>query len=138
MSFVSGPKFRTMATLKLFLRINALFSGGSGLLLILFHGPLARLFEVPMQSPFWIIGIGLLLFAALVGLASTQERTRIPLIKSIILMDLLWVLGSSGILIASPFGISGSGHLLIGVVALIVLSLALGQASGTKRYCSMG
>ncbi|HPM32451.1 MAG TPA: hypothetical protein PLJ60_19105 [Chryseolinea sp.] len=46
------------------LRINALFSGISGSVLILFQSRIAHLFEIERSTVFWIIGVALIFFAS--------------------------------------------------------------------------
>ena len=115
-----------MNTLQKILMGNALFSFISGVAMIVFYSSLAHIFEVPNEAPFLILGIGILLFSAFVFWV--VKRLRSHFVLSIIVMDLLWVLGSLVLLLWRPFSISATGQLLIGVAALIVLSFALAQS----------
>lgn len=116
---------------------NALFSLISGLVLLVFCSSLAHIFEVHNEAPFRLLGIGILLFSVFVFWVVKRQNTKLAI--SIIIMDLLWVLGSLLLVIWRPFSISATGQLLIGVAALIVLIFAiaqwkaLGQLTGAGR-----
>lgn len=115
-----------MSKLQKFLWGNALFSLTSGLVLIIWAKSLSHIFEVPASMPFWITGLALLGFAAWVlAVARWQNHAAI---RSVILQDLAWVLASGIILIMKPWGISESGHQIIGLVAVLVLFFGLGQS----------
>lgn len=113
------------------LSINALFSGLSGLSLLLFHWTLANFFGIQSATPFLVIGIALVFFALTILF---EIRRQNPLaILWIITQDMLWVVGSLYILLFSPFDISKSGHFAIAVVAIIVLLMALNQSSALAQ-----
>jgi ribosome-associated toxin RatA of RatAB toxin-antitoxin module len=113
------------------LKINALFSGVSGLTLVLFHQSIATLFDVELNSPFWMIGIGLIIFAGSILFEIRRQNTLGVL--WIIIQDMVWVVASIYLLVANPFSISMIGNLTIALVAAIVLVLAINQASALSR-----
>ena len=124
-----------MNILQTSLKSNAAFSLLSGFLLIVIHGKIAQLFGVSNATVFWVIGIGLVLFAATVYWESIKLR---PLqVFSIIVQDLIWVIASIILLIFNPFQISFWGNVLIAVVALIVFIFALAQSSGLSKMDSV-
>ncbi len=112
------------------LLINAVFSGISGLTLILFHNSTAKIFQLKNNSIFWIIGIVLLYFMTTIFYEiKTQRKIAI---QWIIFQDFLWVIASLVILITNPFQISYTGNVIIGIIALIVLFMGLNQFLALK------
>ena len=108
------------------LRTNALFSGLSGSIAILFHRRIAQWFGTDNISVFWIIGIALLYFTATI---TYEIFKQIPLaVWWIIIQDALWVLGSIVLLIWDPFELSKIGNYLIAIVATIVFYMGVIQA----------
>ena len=111
--------------------INALFSGVSGIILITFHSAIASLFSVENTSVFWIIGIALIYFTATI-LFEWKRQKQIGILL-IIAQDILWVFGSLILLIFQPFTISTNGNWVIGIIAFIVLLMAINQSYALKR-----
>ncbi len=107
------------------LGINAIFSGTSGLGLILFHNTIANIFEVVNSSIFWIIGAGLILFATTI--VYEIRKQRLLAILWIIIQDFIWVVGSAILLFIQPFNISSTGNNMIMTVALVVFFMAINQ-----------
>ena len=108
------------------LSINAIFSGVTGLGLILFHKSIANLFNIGESSIFWIVGIGLVFFALTIILEIKKQR-RLAIIW-IIIQDFIWVIGSVILLILRPFNISNTGNNTIAIIALVVLFMAINQS----------
>ena len=106
------------------LRLNALFSGVSGLALITFNKTMADLFGVN-ASAFWIIGLTLIFFTITI-IYEIKKQRRLAVLW-IITQDFIWVIGSLFILLASPFGITKTGHFFIVVIAFIVLLMGINQ-----------
>ncbi len=120
-----------MNPLQTSLGINALFSGISGTVLIIFHHQLAQLFGIENNTVFWMIGIALLFFALTIGYEIIKQR---PLaVLWIIVQDFLWVLGSGILLVLHPFAISPTGNVLIGIAAFIVLLMGFNQSRALAR-----
>ena len=113
------------------LSINAIFSGISGLGLILFHKSIAKLFNIDQSNIFWIIGIGLVFFALTI-LYEIKKQRQLAVVW-IIVQDFIWVIASSILLILKPFNISSSGNNAIAIVALIVFIMALNQSSALAQ-----
>ncbi len=105
---------------------NALFSGVSGTLLLVFHAQLADLFSLENSTAFWIIGIALLYFTATIVYEIKMQGPRAVL--WIIAQDFLWVIASLVLLVWNPFLISFAGNLIIALVALGVLLMAINQS----------
>lgn len=114
------------------LKANALFSLVSGLVLILFPEDTAIKMNLTNNLPLVIIGLGLILFAAIILFISYKKSLNYQFVKSIILQDLLWVLGSIILLIVMPFGISVWGNILISLIAVIVFCFAFLQYKYSK------
>ena len=113
------------------LRVNAIFSGISGITAIVFHQSIAHIFELEQGNIFWIIGIALLYFSATIILEINKQR-RLPIIW-IIIQDFIWVIASAVILLFQPFVISALGNYTIAGTALIVLFMAIIQAKALAQ-----
>lgn len=120
--------------LRLALLANAAFSALSGVAFALFAVPLAS-FVSPGAPPtdFLVVGIGLLLFAMLVGLLGRRARPDPWLALWVSAADLGWVLGSTLLLGLAWHHLAPGGVALIAGVAVIVLSFALAQLRGIGR-----
>ena len=123
-----------MITLKNVLLINALSSGATGLLLLAAPDALSQLFDVSGHAPFWVTGLFLVVFAALVYYASSRKTLGRSLVKVIIYLDLLWVLGSVLLVWLQGTTISWWGNGLILGVALWVAAMAYLQQAGLRRF----
>ncbi len=108
------------------LGINFLFSGISGLGLIVFHKSIANLFGIEQNYIFWMIGIGLIFFALTI-LYEVKKQRRLA-VQWIVIQDFIWVVGSAILLILKPFNISNTGNNLITIVAIIVFLMAISQS----------
>lgn len=113
--------------------VNALSSGATGLLLILFPGYTASLFDAATQRPFIGVGIFLLVFALLVFIQSRKNPISKAWVKFIIALDIIWVLESLIIVFPKMFGFSSVGYILIAAVALWVAVMAFLQVKGLKQ-----
>lgn len=110
---------------------NAVFSGTSGLILLLFQHSIARLFGVENTTIFEVTGLLLLFFAGTI-LYEARKQRRLG-VWWIITQDILWVIGSAILLILQPFAITATGNIVIAIIALIVLLLAVMQTIGLKE-----
>lgn len=122
-----------MIRLKTVLLVNALSSGATGLLLILFQSSVAELFGTSRQWPFVAAGIFLLLFSILVFVQSRKTTPGKGWVKFIIALDVLWVVESAIILLPQLFGLTTIGYFLIGAVAVWVALMAVLQIKGLKE-----
>jgi len=107
------------------LGINAVFSGLSGILIIILRNQLANLFGIGSATPFLITGIVLVFFSVTIIFEIKRQNTAA--ILWIIVQDMLWVIGSILILLLDPFGISTTGNYIILAVAIIVFLMAVHQ-----------
>ncbi len=122
-----------MNNLKRALTANALFSGTSATVALVFANEVAFWRGVPNAWMLRFIGIGLSVFCIGLTLLIRQARPNPKLAWTIVFQDLLWVLGSSLILLFPPADFSVGGKLLIAVIALIVGLLALWQIMALRK-----
>ncbi len=108
------------------LRINALFSSVSGILLVAGNKYIAHLFDTSNTAVFWAIGAALIFFSAII--IFEIRRQNLLGILAIIIQDFIWVLGSIILLITQPFAISSTGNTMIAIVAVVVLLIGINQA----------
>ena len=117
---------------------NAAFSFACALGAALRSDPLAEalftietiVFDKSAPRALFELGIMLALFAALVAFAGTRERVSRATVRAIIIGDLLWVIGSAGVLILAPDVLTGTGVWVVGLIAFGVLVFALAQGIG--------
>lgn len=105
---------------------NAIFSGLSGIVLVVFNKLIARLFDTANTTVFWIIGLALIFFAATIIYEMKRQKPIGVLL--IIIQDFVWVIGSIVLLIFQPFEISITGNVIIALVAFVVLFMGINQA----------
>ncbi|MEO9953783.1 hypothetical protein [Nonlabens sp.] len=121
-----------MKALQKALKLNAIFSGTSGIVLILLHIQISKVFGTSNSTVFWIVGIALIYFALSIWYECIKVRKMA--ILWIIIQDYLWVMGSLILVVFDPFEISFLGHLLVLSIALIVLYMAINQHLELKKY----
>ncbi|MCP4440639.1 MAG: hypothetical protein GY810_16965 [Aureispira sp.] len=109
---------------------NALFSIVSGLLIVIESNYLQELFGITF--PFWLIGAGLLPFAAWILWIVRQEKIDQKQTKAVILADIMWVGGSIALLLMN-LGITNIGNWIIGGLAIVVADFALLQSIGLRK-----
>lgn len=112
---------------------NALFSIISGLVIIVENSYLQDLFG--LVFPFWLIGAGLLPFAAWIVWIVRQENIDQQQVKMVVLADLMWV-GGSVLLLITNLGITSIGNWIIAGLAVIVADFALLQSIGLRKLNS--
>jgi len=116
------------------LRLNAIFSGLSGITLIALNKHLANLFETPNTIVFVIIGIVLLFFTTTVFYEIIKQR---PIaILWIIVQDFLWVASSIILVAIDPFEISKTGNSVIAIIAFVVLFMGINQSKALAQIDS--
>jgi len=111
--------------------INAVFSGISGLGLILFHKSIANLFNIDQSNILWMIGIGLVFFALTI-LYEVKKQRRLAILW-IIIQDFIWIICSAIILILQPFNLSSAGNNSIAIIALVVFFMAVNQSTALAQ-----
>ena len=115
-----------MNKLQTALKVNAIFSGISGIVLIILNHQIAKIFRTENNTIFWIIGLALVFFAITIIVEIVKQRSLA--ILWIIIQDFIWIIGSIFLLVSNIFPITTTGLIIIGIVALIVLFMGLNQA----------
>lgn len=120
-----------MNKLQTTLKLNAIFSAISGIVLIVLNYQVAKLFGTENNTIFWIIGLALVFFAVTIIVEILKQRSLA--ILWIIIQDFLWVIGSILLLVLNLLPISPTGLIIIGLVALIVLFMGFYQAKALAK-----
>jgi len=115
------------------LKSNALFSLMSGMGLIGFHEKVGQVMNISDTFVLQLIGIGLLLFVALLLYSAFRKKLDIRQVKFIIIQDWAWVIGSIVLVIFDPLEISPIGNVLIAVMAAVVALLAILQMKALSK-----
>ncbi len=105
---------------------NVIFSGISGITLMLLNKQIADLFGITNNTVFRVIGLVLLYFALTIGYEVAKQR-RLAILW-IIIQDFLWVAGSLILVLFNPFQITQTGNIIIGSIAVLVLVIGIHQA----------
>lgn len=121
-----------MMTLRNVLRVNALSSGATGLLLAIFPGVFSSLFEVNSTAPFFGVGAFLIAFSIVVGIVSFRPSLDRTAVMGITLADAIWVVASI-VLVMAPVTMSAYGTLIILAVAGWVFMMAVLQYRGVRE-----
>ena len=116
--------------LSLVLKANAIFSIVNGFAMLFFSKPIANFMGIDYPQILLGVGVGLILFGALVYKTASDTNISEKMVKFIIIQDWIWVAGSALLILTQAFGINRVGFILIGVVALIVADFAFFQ----QRY----
>lgn len=127
----------TTRTARAFLALNAAFSVLSGAALIIMAGVISgAIFAAPAD---WVplglrlLGAGLLIFALDVWIMARNRFIRKKGVLLIVVADLVWLLASALLLLFGSQLLTGTGMLLIGVVAAFVAVFAIGQFIGAGK-----
>lgn len=122
-----------MSLVRIALHSNALFSACTGLLAAWAPGIVATWLGTTGVGEVRIVGVQLLVFAAVVA-AVGRPRTVRPLpVMLISAADAAWVVGTVPLLLLLPGQFSTTGHALMLGVAAVVAACATGQLVGLAR-----
>jgi hypothetical protein len=110
---------------------NASFSTISGLVLVFDERWVVRLLGLPETINLITLGIGLLVFAAVLVLFARKNPIKLLDAWIAVILDAAWVIGSYPLLFVVPF--STSGTWIVGIVAEVVMVVALMQWLGIRR-----
>jgi hypothetical protein len=114
------------------LRTNAAFSALSALVLLAGDGLVAALLGAyHALAAIHLVGVGVGLFAGFVLWVATRDPLPPATARAVIAADLLWVIASWAAIAAG--WTSGQGSWLVGIVADIVLLIAIAQIVGLRR-----
>jgi len=119
--------------LKNILLLNGISSGLTGLLLLLFSSKLSDLFNLMNNQYFIFVGGFLVLFSIYVCLTAMKLKQNLLKVKSIVVLDLAWVIGSVVIIGFGYHTISWIGIVLIIGIAIWVGTMALLQHLYLKK-----
>jgi len=117
---------------------NAVFSGTSAVVIAFAHESLGH--EIPLPSVYWLLiaaGLGmfagqLLLMAVTLMKPSPWQDLVVKLSPSVVIADVIWVLGSLTLAVVFADQISGLGFGIIAGVNVFVGSLAFFQYKGLQ------
>ncbi len=118
---------------RMVLKLNAAFSSLVGLDLIILNSAFMRWMNISNDIILPVVGLGLLLFGASVFWVAFRKPFSMQMLRSIILMDIGWVLGCILVVATNLFGLSMLGNELVLLSAVIVALLAYFQFRGEKR-----
>ena len=116
------------------LKANALFSLTTGILLVLFHQPIAAWFSLKIPLILAGIGIGLLAFAYDVWSQSRLPKINENKVKMIIAADFIWVLASIIIILFQLFSFSSGAYVVIAIIAIAVADFGLLQGIFLRKW----
>ncbi len=101
------------------LRINAFFSGLSGLALTVAASPIAAYMGIPSPLTLAVTGIWLMGFAIFLYRLASRPVSRSELI-TIAVMDMVWVAGSALLLVSGWIPFTTAGNWIVALTAEIV------------------
>ncbi len=119
--------------LKLSVFANGIFSSIAGISTLLMHSHLDHIMGI--TYPWWSFGAFLLIFGVLLTYIAKCELFKTALVKSIIIADILWVIGS--IIVLATLEIPKSGIWIIAICGLVVGDFALFQWIGLKKHLKL-
>lgn len=123
-----------MKNLNNYLTANSIFSGLSGILILIFNERfLMNYLGLPNSSILYFIGGGLILFSIFIYYVVKKRFGDYRIIFIISILDTFWVLGSFAITFFDLFNINPQSYPLINFVALCVGLLASGQFYYLKK-----
>lgn len=120
-----------MTSLQKALLSNGIFSCASGLLAVLFPQNIANYLGIEEKIPVMLIGASLILFSIFLFWEVGKQRKNVVI--GIVILDLIWVLGTVIILTLNPFSINTEGLWLLAILGVVVLVLAAVQFISNSR-----
>lgn len=122
-----------MGSLSNILKLNAISSGATGLLLVSFPGSLATIMGVPGTLPLVLVGLFLLAFAIFVFSVSVAKPIRASSVKAVIWLDASWVGMSAVALVFLVPILSAIGIAIVAGVAVWVAGMIYLQTKGLQQ-----
>lgn len=120
-----------MQSLQRIIRANALFSAGSGGLVLVGAGLLDEVFGLESWL-LGLVGISLISYGAALWTQSRRDNVR-PLAKLAAMLDIDWVIAAAVILIGFPTAMTTAGRVALLGVSLVVAVFAAEQIVGLRR-----
>ena len=130
MTTLSAP---SSTLLRRALQGNGAFSTVSGLVTLLGANAVAAFTGVQPAVVFMVLGVSLLLFAAGLFWMTRETAVNPALARIVIIMDVLWVVGSIILLLSNALPLTVAGKWAIGLVADMVALFAILQYIGLRR-----
>ena len=116
------------------LRMNAVFSGVSALLMFAAGSWLAAELGLADATPVYVVAALLTVFAIQLSAIVRSRKIRFLEVAGIIFGDLAWVVASIVLVALYRESITTTGLVLINVVSITVLAFALLQIHGLRAY----
>ena len=125
------------STARIFLAMNSAFSAFTGIALLSGAGLLSpAIFAHPVDwAPIGmrLLGLGLLGFAGTLAILAANKFVSKAAVNGIVVLDILWVIGSAGVLLYFVDLLTAVGIEIIVIVAAAVSLFALGQFIGAGK-----
>jgi len=115
-------------------RLNALFSGISAVVMFLAGGWIATQLGLASDLPVYLVAAGLVLFALQLANVVRTRRIRSWEIWGIIAGDIAWVLSSAVLVTIFYDSLTTTGLIMVDVIALAVLYFAIRQHRGLRVF----
>ena len=112
---------------------NAVFSGLSGLLMVLAASPISQFLGLSNPLILTIVGIALLLYMPFLFWLANQTPVPSWMTWVVIELDVLWVIGSLILIFTSQVPLTTGGKWVIAITADIVAIFAIFQYIGLRR-----
>lgn len=122
-----------MLSLTNVLKLNAISSGATGLILVAVPKTLAPVMGVAVTLPIILVGAFLIAFAVFVFEVSVIRPVRMKAVKAVIALDTAWVVGSAIALVFLMPILSFVGNALVIAVALWVAGMVYLQTKGLQQ-----
>lgn len=115
------------------LRANAAFCAISGAISVVSSSALAEFLGIPDGAPLVVLGLGLLVYAAVLFYYTLQPVLDLRQAWIFTILDGLWVVGSAAVLALDLFALSNHGRWLVLILADIVLVFTILEYLGLRR-----
>jgi hypothetical protein len=110
---------------------NAMFSGFSGVAIVVANRWLVKFLGLPDKVSLAVLGVSLIVYAAVLWFNARRPKIRITDAWVAVVMDAVWVLSSYTLILMIPFSLAGKW--VVALVAELVLSFAVWQWLGIRR-----
>lgn len=115
------------------MRANAIFSGVSGVVALLFSSPLAALTGIQPPVVFMVLGVTLIGYALVLFWVTSRPELDMRAGWTAVMLDVVWVVGSLVLLLGNLLALTTAGKWIIAILADVVLVFAIVQAIGIRR-----
>jgi hypothetical protein len=115
---------------------NAVFSVVSGVAILFANRWLVKFLGLPAKASLAIVGVSLVVYAVILWFNARRRKIRITDAWIAVIIDAVWVLGSSVLIFVVPF--SSGGKWVVALVAELVLAFAIVQWLGIRRIRKSG